>query len=71
MWNSFNVRGEKQFLVKSCATSQGYSASLFVEGSEKMVAKSVGANHHEAMWALQEEVGIRENEREKVRYERR
>jgi hypothetical protein len=63
MWDSFKVRKEKHFLITTSATAEGYSALLFVEGSEKVVAKGVGANHHEAMWALQEEVGTKENER--------
>jgi hypothetical protein len=64
MWESFKARREKQFLVTTSATTKGYSALLFVGGSEKVVAKGVGANHHEAMWTLQEEVGIKENERD-------
>jgi hypothetical protein len=62
---SFDVRQQKHFSIILEAAAGVYTASLYVDGKEKVVAQGTGVNHFEAMSELVLEVGVRENERMK------
>jgi hypothetical protein len=54
----FGIQNEKDFVIISSNTAEGFEATLFVNGTEKAVAKGVGKDHWEAvMEKLRGEVG--------------
>ncbi|KAF2126604.1 hypothetical protein P153DRAFT_81142 [Dothidotthia symphoricarpi CBS 119687] len=57
----FQVQYEKNFDIVSKQTTTGVEASLYVKGEEHAVAQGTGEHHFEALWALREEVGIKES----------
>jgi hypothetical protein len=64
----FGVQNERGFVIISSNTAEGFEAALFVNGTEKAVAKGVAGDHWEAvMEKLRGEVGSEYARRRKER----